>query len=226
MIDWFSALVGVGLGLIFAATARKVWPSAPFKVPVVLAVWVTVAVVVGAGTFWITFAKVGWSGAIGGTAPDWLTAGATVFLGIVTAALAIVGGWQIYSIKHNQKTWTSLQACDRYDLEEPIVSARDLLSETTQSSQDDPLSAERQREVVRAVRRLLNFFDAIAIGIEQDLYRDDLVEKHLKDVTRFALHDMRACTMRVEGVSECMDDVDVHYKSLGVLLRRWGITKR
>ncbi len=72
---------------------------------------------------------------------------------------------------------------------------------------------------------MLNFFDGIAIGIEQELYRLDLVEKHLRDVIRFALDDMVSCEAMVKGVKECVDDIDVHYTSLGALLRHWNITE-
>jgi len=191
-----------------------------------VAVLVCVTLSLGSGAFWIFYAYVGYTQATIGSHADWLTAGATVVLVILTTVLAGVGVWQIWAVKYNQQTWTSLQACDRYDLEPPIVEARDNLRSAAQDVEESGsaiFSKCQERKIAQSARRLLNFFDAIAIGIKQKLYRDGLVKEHLQDVIRFALNDMVICKAKVAAVGNDLDEIREHYATLIKMLERWKV---
>jgi hypothetical protein len=198
------------------------------KIQISSLLWLGVGMVLGSGIFWFWFSVVGWSTAQGGHASEWVTAGGTVALAIVTLSLVVVGAWQISDVRRNQRTWTSLQACDRYDLEPMIVSARDTVRNAERDIADNPeiqFDKSRQREIAGAARRVLNFFDAIAIGIRQELYLGELVKAHLENIIKGNLEDIIKCGKKIPEIKADLNEFTVSYEDLDRMLKEWKIQR-
>lgn len=147
-------------------------------------------------------------------AAAWLTAYATVALAVGTVPLAVativlaVAAWrqlpliagQVNSLaeqieltrgaeaktEQRHRRWETLRACERYDFDPVIESASKRLYDNSDEGKDYARAEKRDMVV------LLNYLDGLAIGIEQELYVEDLIHGHLglivtKCVERFLL---------------------------------------
>jgi hypothetical protein len=113
------------------------------------------------------------------TAHGWTAAG-TVALALATAFLATIALYQIRELRlENRKTQT-LVACGNYDQNQVIFSC----AQQIWQARDDGELQENPEKYCMEMITLLNFLDAIAIGIEQDLYIEDLARKHLKSIVQ------------------------------------------
>lgn len=134
----------------------------------------------------------------------WLTAYATVALAVGTVPLAIativlaVAAWrqlpliagQVNSLaeqigltrraeentEQRHRRWETLKACERYDFDPVIDAACQRLYASSNKGTDYKDSRVDKRDIVV----LLNYLDGLAIGIEQQLYVEDLVRGHLE----------------------------------------------
>lgn len=149
--------------------------------------------------------------------PEWITAIGTVVLAIVTLALAMVGISQIRVVARQQRKWTTLQACDRYDSDPIINAAHDVLWKHIN------VGAQSSVELTHAALRLLNYFDAIAIGIDQGLYIDELAHDHIGNIVRLRLEELRS--LNVKEVNELLNGLHKHHAALAAMSARWVAEK-
>lgn len=84
--------------------------------------------------------------------PEWVIAIGTLLLAFVTFVLALVGIAQIKALRDQQRKWTTLQACDRYDSDAVINQSLDVLQRRVRDK------AEPSDDAFHAVRKNLELF--------------------------------------------------------------------
>jgi hypothetical protein len=105
---------------------------------------------------------------------------ATVVLAVATVVLVVVGWSQIVSIRNDARKTRTLEICNRYETC-PILHAAVSKLRTAR----DAHAYEQNRRAYRIdAITLLNYLDSIAIGIEQNLYIDDLAYDHVGPVLK------------------------------------------
>jgi len=113
------------------------------------------------------------------TAENWIAIG-TILLAVVTAALVVVGSIHISAIRHENKKAQTLTACGNWDQNPNIYDASQKLWAAIESGE---LKAT-PRKFRPQINVILNFLDAIAIGIEQELYIENLAWDHLDAIVK------------------------------------------
>jgi len=115
-----------------------------------------------------------------GLAADGWTAVGTIALAVLTSALATTAAWQIWSIRDEAKRNRTILACDRYDTDPVLDNTLKTLARARKSGQlaADPAAYKTQ------IATVLNYLDAIAIGIDQDLYIESLARDHLVTIVK------------------------------------------
>jgi hypothetical protein len=111
------------------------------------------------------------------TAHGW-TAVATIALAVVTAGLALAAIWQVWSIRDEATRTRTIEACDRYDTDPILDAALRALARAKLSGELDKTPEKFKTRLAT----VLNYLDAIAIGIDQELYIESLVKDHLEHV--------------------------------------------
>jgi hypothetical protein len=122
----------------------------------------------GVGEFW------------GLTAHGWIAVG-TLALAVATFALVLTAFIQIRSIREENKKTQTLAACSNYDLNPIIFECTRILL----AAQDSGELATSPKKYRPQILTLLNYLDAIAIGIEQGLYIEELAWDHLETIVRW-----------------------------------------
>lgn len=137
---------------------------------------------------------------------DW-TATFTALTAASTGALAFVAWQQLREIKRAQRNWATLQACDRYDLD-PIISAT-VKELKRYEFADDATRIDLRQSTKDNATRLLNFLDAIAIGIEQGFYNREIVRDHL-----FRIMQDWVDLFKVWPIDYSADEIRRHFPAL------------
>jgi hypothetical protein len=119
-------------------------------------------------------------------------------------ALVIVAYTQLVSIDANQKKWGTLQACDRYDTD-PLI-------QRAVAALDRGGNNDRARLYAT---RLLNYFDAIAIGLEQGFYDDKIAYAHIGRIV-FRRFDQLTGAGWISK-----QDAQTDFEALSKLMNRW-----
>jgi hypothetical protein len=131
---------------------------------------------------------------------------------IATAALVVVGAWQISSARNERKGWETLKACERYDSDLVL----DNCSRILKMARDSGDLAANPRKYTLDVIALLNYLEGIAAGIEQDLYVESIAKDHMQSVVNGLLERYVYSPLGAGlGISE--ED----YSSLVSLDRKW-----
>src|SRR5215472_10186921 len=116
------------------------------------------------------------------TPSEW-TALATCLLAAFTALLVAVGIYQVLGIRAENKKSLTLNACSNYEQNPNIYDALQKLWAALENGE-----LEREPKKFRPqINVMLNFLDAIAIGIEQGLYIEDLAWDHLDAIVKRAV---------------------------------------
>jgi hypothetical protein len=102
------------------------------------------------------------------------TATATVALVVVTAFLVVLGRRQIVAIRHEAKQERTLVFCHRYDTEIVLDQALRRLGEARAAGAIDNNWSNKSDAT-----SVLNYLDALAVGIAQDLYIEQLARDHM-----------------------------------------------
>jgi len=109
---------------------------------------------------------------------EWATAIGTWLLVAATTALVYVAWRELLEINKNQKEandnhrrWATLNACDRYDTDR-------LIQQAVRALKAAPRGLDDQMKRLYATR-LLNYFDSIAIGLEQNFYVEAIARPHI-----------------------------------------------
>jgi hypothetical protein len=108
----------------------------------------------------------------------------TIWLEIsnITALLALVLGLtQLMSFRHNAKVRDTLSACERYDTDSVISECLRNLKRGEDSK--DILTAPLSYSL--DLITVLNYFEGIAIGIDQGLYDDKVAKDHLEPIVAY-----------------------------------------
>ena len=132
---------------------------------------------------------------------------------LATLVLVVVGGWQIISIRIENKRERTLRVCERYNFD-PVL---DYATRRLRTARNNGDYSKNPLDFRVDVITVLNYLDGIAIGIGQGLYSEPLARDHLDHIV--SLHS-----------SEYLGDTDA--RSLGFELRdfrhlcdmkdRWG----
>jgi hypothetical protein len=113
------------------------------------------------------------------TPGEW-TALATCLLAAFTALLVAVGIYQVLAIRAENKKTSTLNACSNYEQNPNIY---DALQKLWAALENGDLERE-PRKFRPQINVVLNFLDAIAIGIEQGLYLENLAWDHLDAIVK------------------------------------------
>jgi hypothetical protein len=151
-------------------------------------------------------------GLLGLATPDW-TVYWTAATAFATAGLGFVAWYQIREIERQQRGWETLRVCNQFDLDPTLVETRKRLSAAWKGKTDP------KEELEFDLRTLLNFFDAIAIGLDQGFYKEDVVQAHLQRI----MLDYRSNLLsddfsKTAGIS----DLSVGYSSFLKRIEKWG----
>jgi len=162
-----------------------------------------------------------------------LTALYTIGLTLVTYLLVIVGYYQIQISRRNQRTAVSLQVCDKYD-NDPIL-ARDadyiynfIMTERNRKQSEGEgyralaETSGRNYRAGRCARRLLNYFDSIAIGTRQKLYDEDIVKEHLGGIFEGSLKRFAEARDYAPAIRDITREIRSDHGQLIRMLERWG----
>jgi hypothetical protein len=113
------------------------------------------------------------------TAEQWIAIG-TIALAFVTAVLVLVGTIHISAIRQENKKAQTLAACSNWDQNPNIYDASQKLWAGIESGELEATP----RKFRPQINVILNFLDAIAIGIEQELYIENLASDHLDAIIK------------------------------------------
>ncbi len=104
---------------------------------------------------------------------------ATWGLFFATVGLAIIAFIKLGAAAKQQRIWSTLQTCDRYDTDPTLNRSIELLKEHFDYGR--PL---RERDFNAAAINLFNYFDAISIGIKHEMYDVNIVDAHLGGIVQ------------------------------------------
>lgn len=155
-------------------------------------------------------------GDFGNTAEIW-TAIFTAFLVLATAALAVIALMQIRAAREENRGTQTLVACGNYDLNEVIFSSH----RTLLKAKDEGRLLTDARALRLEITNILNFLDAIAIGIDQKLYVEDLAYNHLHAIVAKHIRELID-----SGVAEKAGCSKENYATLLTLNGRWSERNR
>lgn len=145
-----------------------------------------------------------------GNLAEWLAA-------VCGLALVVVAFLQLRLIARQQSKWATLQACNAYDTDPIIQAAVRLISRHV----DDPNAVSDSFSLGRAATTLLNFFDAIAIGLKQELYDEKIVVDHLQNIIFTRLTDIQRSSTK--SMIDASSDMEICYPNLVALVARWKL---
>lgn len=106
-----------------------------------------------------------------GNLAEWTT-------GIAAVGAIIFGVYQLKEQTRQQRLAATLTACDRYD-SDPILSSAKRTLRRLESSQEIGRQEDIQDESLYACHCLFNYFEGISIGLAEGLYVRAVVEDHL-----------------------------------------------
>ncbi len=146
---------------------------------------------------------------------------ATWALFIATLVLASIAYMKLGAAAKQQRIWSTLQACDRYDTD--LTLNRNIRRLMRHLEYDRPLDDEQFNA---AATNLFNYFDAIAIGIKHKMYDEEIVQAHLGNVIRnwIECRFMPAVTGGIDKTAINFWDKNVphHYEVFCELYRKWN----
>jgi hypothetical protein len=130
---------------------------------------------------------------------------------IATALLAIIGWWQIQSLRKENKLDRTLTACVRYESDQVVEGAVKTLRVAWEAG--NFVAADH----AHAINMLLNYLDTVAIGIEQGVYDEKLAKDYLQGIV--ALQTGRYLnTMTMDAIKMRTTD----YNHLEKMARTWA----
>jgi hypothetical protein len=97
---------------------------------------------------------------------------------VATTLLFLVGWLQIRAARNQTKGWQTMAICERYE-SDPVLHEC-LLGIAAGRRSGDFLTDSKKYRI--EVTTILNYLDGIAIGIEQNLYVEDIARDHLEAI--------------------------------------------
>jgi hypothetical protein len=115
--------------------------------------------------------------------PDWfwkLTWGdwCAALQGAALTFAVLVACYQLWALRHDQRGWETLKACEKYDTDPVLDNALQKLREW-RSAQEGP---KDPKKYTLEARTLSNYFEGIALGVAQGFYDERVVRDHLQDI--------------------------------------------
>ncbi|MBL8557945.1 MAG: DUF4760 domain-containing protein [Hyphomonadaceae bacterium] len=107
-----------------------------------------------------------------------VTAWATVGLLIATLVLAVVAGYQIHTLRAENRRERTLSVCMKYDSDSVIVESTRSLRRARNSGDIRAKTSKFRSEIVS----LLNYLDLIAIGIRRGLFSEEIARDHMESI--------------------------------------------
>jgi hypothetical protein len=155
---------------------------------------------------------------MGFTAHGWTAIGTlalalvTLALALGTAALVIVGLYQLRSIREEGRISRTIAISDRYDID-PVLDLR--LRRIARARLNGALDA-RPMDYRADLRTILNYLDSLAVGIQQDLYIEKLAMEHNGAIL------VGTVKQYLDGAAAAKYGLNVqNYETLMVLYRKW-----
>lgn len=146
------------------------------------------------------------------SADSW-TAIWTALLFFATVGLAIIAWVQIAAARRENRLTQTLIACGLYDTNQVIFSACQTIMKAK-----DAGTLERDAYSLRLeILTVLNFLDAIAIGVSQGMYVKELVKEHMSGI--MARHVRELINSPVGAASGCNAE---YYPRLLALNAEWS----
>lgn len=140
---------------------------------------------------------------------------ATFALAIATLVLVVVGVVQIQLVKDEARRNRTLDIVSRYDFD-PVLDTALLKLAVAWQQQPAPAIGVAERPYVVTI---LNYLDSIAIGIEQELYIDQLARDHMAPIVKLHVRQYLGPNRVV------IPDMDIgDFQSLMRLCERWSST--
>lgn len=97
---------------------------------------------------------------------------------VAAIAIAVIAWYQIDALRKQQRKWSTLEACNRYDTDPILVEAHRTLRKHVDGKEID------QEALAESSLTLFNYFDAIFIGVRQKLYIKEIVRDHLWQIIK------------------------------------------
>ena len=155
---------------------------------------------------------------LGFTAHGWTAIGTvalalvTFALAVGTAALVVLGLFQLRSIREEGRISRTIAISDRYDID-PVLDFR--LRRIAQARANGALDL-RPLDYRADIRTVLNYLDSLAVGIQQDLYIERLAMEHNGAILVGTVENY------LDGGGAAKYGLDVqNYATLMVLYRKW-----
>jgi hypothetical protein len=141
----------------------------------------------------------------------------TMLVFVATAFLALIAWLQIWSVREENRKTLTLQACGQYDTNEIIFRCHKALIDAKGSkAQDDAALLEKAVSLRIEILTVLNFLDAIAIGINQKIYAEKLARAHIKPIMR-----KHVAELIDSGVLEILDCPREGFAALIAIDNKW-----
>ncbi len=135
-----------------------------------------------------------------GQSAEWWTALGTWAIFIATLLLGLIALGQISSAREENRITQTLIACGQYDTSTVIFeSCKKIMAAKDAGTLVTDAYALRQE-----ILTVLNFLDALAIGVQQGLYKKDLVKDHMQPI--MARHISELIRSPVGTASTCTEE--------------------
>jgi hypothetical protein len=137
--------------------------------------------------------------------------------GVALAAAAGIAGFQIRAIRHDQKGWETLKACEKYD-GDPVLHV--VLKRLGRARDSGELN-ENPRKFRIDATILLNYLDGLAIGEAQRLYDGKIVQDHMEPIIREHVKEF----LNTSVAPRMELDID-GFPDLDRLVKKWDDAKK
>jgi hypothetical protein len=105
---------------------------------------------------------------------------ATFALVVATIALAGIAWIQISAGQTQTRKWATLKICDRWDTDAFLREANETLKSAFSEANDGRIATRHAKCLIT----IYNYFDSIAIGIDQGFYEKEIVIPHMGNIMR------------------------------------------
>ena len=137
----------------------------------------------------------------------------TLALGGVTALLVFVAYRQIRAARWENRKTQTLLACGQYDTNSLLYHC---IKRIRAAQENNALKSE-PKKYRREIITLLNFLDAIAIGIQQNLYIEGLAYDHLDGIIRTHVSELID-----SGITDAAGCPRINWQRLVDLRDKWA----
>ena len=151
--------------------------------------------------------------------PAWLGAWASVATAIFTLFLALIAMRQLGVIAAQYRKSATLDACNRYDAEALLADYREKIERFIEKPDEYPLD---HIDIEIAWTAIFNYFDAIAIGLKQRLYDNEIAREHIGTILRDWISDLVGA--KDAASVQFRENFRANFPRTSELCRLWGIS--